>query len=137
MRRIVRRTSTGTSCHLDGSHLTTDVIHPSKFHTMEFSKMATTEASVQTGSMGKRRLPQHWLLRLVTGLPVCCLLLTISADAFNLPISSRRQHVSVRSSWASSSGKQQWRAQSQVQNRQIIQRSDLSMNMRKMVRTWH
>lgn len=90
-------------------------------------------------SMEKQR-PQHWFLRLVTGIPLCCLLLTNPAASFTTPISRRQQHVfSVRPSPlpTSSANFQQWRPLLPQTHyyRQNIQRSVLSMSVRTMVRT--
>lgn len=101
----------------------------------------TQEAQVwrRQKSMEKQR-PQHWFLRLVTGIPLCCLLLTNPAASFTTPISRRQQHVfSVRPSPlpTSSANFQQWRPLLPQTHyyRQNIQRSVLSMSVRTMVRT--
>ena len=92
--------------------------------------MMASDETAEAATMEKRHRPQHWLLQLVTVVPLCCLAMTSPVKAFTTRSFAARQHVSVRPS--PYQGRHMLRPQPPYSPRNQI--SDLSMTVRKMVR---
>lgn len=95
--------------------------------TVAITMMARTDAS----TMEMTRQPQHWMLKLIRVVPVCCILMTSPAVAFTSSPFVARQHVSENASTRNGRHLMRPQRSNNPRNRQ----SNLFMAVRQMVRT--
>ncbi len=95
--------------------------------TVAITMMARTDES----TMEMTRQPQHWMLKLIRVVPVCCILMTSPAVAFTSSPFVARQHVSENASTRNGRHLMRPQRSNNPRNRQ----STLFMAVRQMVRT--